>query len=144
MLFLPEKGQFADKKCSKKQKINYKLYSSNYLLNGLKLLRLNLSFLFLGTAEETAADPFDFVGYSQANAALTIYCNRLPPPTKFGHGNPFLMFLCLASLLQHRNYIMDNQLDYQASDSIYSWRGEPMGCLLCQSQSFYNTVFKFR
>jgi hypothetical protein len=64
-------------------------------------------------------DPFDFVGYSQANAALTIYCNRLPPPTKFGHGNPFLMFLCLASLLQHRNHIMDNQLDYQENRMIF-------------------------
>jgi hypothetical protein len=26
--------------------------------------------------------------------------SRLPPPTQFGHGNPFLMFLCLACLLQ--------------------------------------------
>ena len=66
---------------------------------------------------DEGVDPFDFVGYSQANAALTIYCNRLPPPTKFGHGNPFLMFLCLASLLQHRDHIMDNQLDYQERHS---------------------------
>ncbi len=26
--------------------------------------------------------------------------SRLPPPTQFGHGNPFLMFLCMACLLQ--------------------------------------------
>ena len=45
-------------------------------------------------------DPFDWVGYSQANSALTVYCNRLPPPPQFGHGNPFLMFLCLACLLE--------------------------------------------
>ena len=45
-------------------------------------------------------DPFDWVGYSQANSALTVYCSRLPPPPQFGHGNPFLMFLCLACLLQ--------------------------------------------
>jgi len=58
-------------------------------------------------------DPFDWVGYSQANAALTVYCNRLPPPTVFGHGNPFLMFLCLSCLLQHRDHIMARSLDYQ-------------------------------
>ena len=45
-------------------------------------------------------DPFDWVGYSQANSALTVYCSRLPPPPQFGHGNPFLMFLCLACLLE--------------------------------------------
>ena len=89
-------------------------------------------------------DPFDWVGYSQANSALTVYCrqdqqtlcwrfnsmfSRLPPPPQFGHGNPFLMFLCLACLLevfrsrkitkndknvvQHRDHIMRSQLDYQ-------------------------------
>lgn len=58
-------------------------------------------------------DPFDWVGYSQAGQDLTVYCNRLPPPPQFGHGNPFLMFLCLACLLEHREYIMRSQLDYQ-------------------------------
>jgi len=92
-----------------------------------------------GTAEETVADPFDFVGYSQANAALTIYCNRLPPPTKFGHGNPFLMFLCLASLLQHRNYIMDNQLDYQDIAMFFDKkvRGHNVDRVLRQARSMF-------
>lgn len=36
----------------------------------------------------------------------------LPPPTIFGGGNPFLMFLCLTVLLQHRDYIMRNHMDY--------------------------------
>eukprot|EP00092_Neocalanus_flemingeri_P026347 GFUD01028562.1.p1 GENE.GFUD01028562.1~~GFUD01028562.1.p1 ORF type:complete len:758 (+),score=208.87 GFUD01028562.1:1221-3494(+) len=58
-------------------------------------------------------DPFDWVGYSQAGTSLTVYCNRLPPPPQFGHGNPFLMFLCLACLLEHREHIMRSQLDYQ-------------------------------
>ena len=51
-------------------------------------------------------DPFDWVGYSQANSALTVYCSRLPPPPQFGHGNPFLMFLCLACLLEVSNHIL--------------------------------------
>ncbi|CAH0404935.1 unnamed protein product [Chilo suppressalis] len=38
--------------------------------------------------------------------------NNLPPPTLFGGGNPFLMFLCLTVLLQHRDYIMRNRMDY--------------------------------
>lgn len=37
---------------------------------------------------------------------------ELPPPSEFGNGNPFLMFLCLTLLLQHRDYIMRTGLDY--------------------------------
>lgn len=36
----------------------------------------------------------------------------LPPPNEFGGGNPFLMFLCLSLLLQHRNFVMKNNMDY--------------------------------
>lgn len=39
-------------------------------------------------------------------------CLELPIPSDFGNGNPFLMFLCLTILLQHRDYIMQNNLDY--------------------------------
>jgi len=56
-------------------------------------------------------DPFDSVGYSSIQ--LAVYCNRLPPPPQFGQGNPFLMFLCIACLLEHRDHIMRSQLDYQ-------------------------------
>lgn len=38
--------------------------------------------------------------------------NSLPPPNVFGGGNPFLMFLCLTVLLQHRDFIMRNHMDY--------------------------------
>lgn len=37
---------------------------------------------------------------------------ELPPPVEFGNGNPFLMFLCLTLLLQHRDYIMRTGMDY--------------------------------
>lgn len=37
---------------------------------------------------------------------------ELPPPKEFGNGNPFLMFLCLTILLQHRDYIMRSGMDY--------------------------------
>ncbi|XP_058452261.1 uncharacterized protein LOC131430959 [Malaya genurostris] len=36
----------------------------------------------------------------------------LPPPHEFGGGNPFLMFLCLTILLQHRDYVMKSGMDY--------------------------------
>ncbi|XP_020800345.1 uncharacterized protein LOC110177797 [Drosophila serrata] len=36
----------------------------------------------------------------------------LPPPSEFGGGNAFLMFLCLTLLLQHRNTIMKAGMDY--------------------------------
>ncbi|XP_069785217.1 TBC1 domain family member 25 isoform X2 [Narcine bancroftii] len=36
----------------------------------------------------------------------------LPPPQEFGMGNPFLLFLCLALLLEHRDHIMGGRLDH--------------------------------
>lgn len=36
----------------------------------------------------------------------------LPPPNEFGGGNPFLMFLCITVLLQHREQIMSKGMDY--------------------------------
>ncbi|XP_053601953.1 uncharacterized protein LOC128670366 [Plodia interpunctella] len=38
--------------------------------------------------------------------------SSLPAPKLFGGGNPFLMYLCLTVLLQHRDYIMRNRMDY--------------------------------
>ena len=76
-------------------------------------------------------DDEEIVGYSNFNSAskmkmngansnanshmtgITLVCQKLPEPTEFGDGNPFLIFLCIACLLQHRNYIMQQQLDYQ-------------------------------
>lgn len=36
----------------------------------------------------------------------------LPSSKEFGGGNPFLMFLCLSIILQHRDYVMKNGMDY--------------------------------
>ncbi|KAJ8259985.1 hypothetical protein GJAV_G00175750 [Gymnothorax javanicus] len=36
----------------------------------------------------------------------------LPPPQEFGKGNPFMLFLCLSILLEHRDHIVKNGLDY--------------------------------
>lgn len=36
----------------------------------------------------------------------------LPPPTEFGGGNPFLMFLCITLLMQHRDHIISKSMDY--------------------------------
>lgn len=36
----------------------------------------------------------------------------LPPPYELGGGNPFMLFLCLTLLLQHRDVIMKSRMDY--------------------------------
>ncbi|XP_017078619.1 uncharacterized protein LOC108112826 [Drosophila eugracilis] len=45
-------------------------------------------------------------------SALNATAAALPPPSEFGGGNAFLMFLCLTLLLQHRNTIMKAGMDY--------------------------------
>ncbi|XP_060595681.1 uncharacterized protein LOC132749798 [Ruditapes philippinarum] len=37
---------------------------------------------------------------------------QLPSPDEFGYGNPFLMFLCLTVLIQHRDVIMKSGMEY--------------------------------
>lgn len=44
---------------------------------------------------------------------------RLPPPQDFGAGNPFLMFLCLTILLQHRDMIMSKKLECEEIDMYF-------------------------
>ncbi|KAM4606916.1 TBC1 domain family member 25 isoform 1-T2 [Discoglossus pictus] len=36
----------------------------------------------------------------------------LPPPQEFGRGNPFMLFLCLSILLEHRELIMKQNMGY--------------------------------
>lgn len=38
--------------------------------------------------------------------------SSLPPPYELGGGNPFMLFLCLTLLLQHRDVIMKSRMDY--------------------------------
>lgn len=44
--------------------------------------------------------------------STTIKSCSLPPPQEFGKGNPFMLFLCLSILLEHRDHIIKNSLDY--------------------------------
>ncbi|KAL4226691.1 hypothetical protein ACF0H5_014671 [Mactra antiquata] len=37
---------------------------------------------------------------------------QLPAPDEFGYGNPFLMFLCLTVLVQHREVVMNSGMEY--------------------------------
>ncbi|UYV77395.1 TBC1D25 [Cordylochernes scorpioides] len=36
----------------------------------------------------------------------------IPPPEELGCGNPFLLFVCLVLLVQHRNYLLENTLEF--------------------------------
>lgn len=44
--------------------------------------------------------------------SISIKPYSLPPPQEFGKGNPFMLFLCLSILLEHRDHIIKNSLDY--------------------------------
>lgn len=50
-------------------------------------------------------------GSVRAKSAGVRPCS-LPPPQEFGKGNPFMLFLCLSILLEHRDHIIKNSLDY--------------------------------
>ncbi|KPI94721.1 TBC1 domain family member 25 [Papilio xuthus] len=54
--------------------------------------------------------PVVYSGSGDGSAKVSI--GNLPSPTVFGGGNPFLMYLCLTVLLQHRDYVMRNRMDY--------------------------------
>ena len=48
---------------------------------------------------------------SKSETLSTKPCS-LPPPQEFGKGNPFMLFLCLSILLEHRDHIIKNCFDY--------------------------------
>ena len=59
----------------------------------------------------------DCVELSDADSSMEVVKRNasevtLPAPEDFGAGNPFLMFLCLTLLLQHRDLILQNKLEY--------------------------------
>lgn len=63
-------------------------------------------------AEEEVTFSSKAAQYPSNSSNTSTSTPRLPPPSEFGGGNPFLMFLCLTLLLQHRNTIMKSNMDY--------------------------------
>ena len=57
---------------------------------------------------ESGSDGHPSIDFIKVNDNLP----PLPPPQEIGHDNPFLLFLCLTLLLQQRDHIVNNQLDY--------------------------------
>lgn len=49
---------------------------------------------------------------SEQTAASSPAPISLPPPQEFGRGNPFMLFLCLSILLEHREQIMKQNMGY--------------------------------
>lgn len=49
---------------------------------------------------------------SESSSTSSVKPCSLPPPQEFGKGNPFMLFLCLSILLEHRDHIIKNGLDY--------------------------------
>jgi len=58
------------------------------------------------TDPQNLADVAEFISVDRDPRVL------LPPPNEFGDGNPFMLFVCLTVLLQHRDHIMKNQMDF--------------------------------
>ena len=60
----------------------------------------------LNSCEEAVENPA--IDFARMPGALP----KLPSPSEFGYGNPFLLFLCLTLLIQQRDHIMRNRMDY--------------------------------
>ena len=87
----------------------------------------------LNSCEEATESPL--IDFSQAPLKLP----ALPPPHEFGLGNPFLLFLCLTLLLQQRDHIVRNRLDYNdlAMHFDHMVRRHDVGRVLNQAQALY-------
>ncbi|KAK7074526.1 hypothetical protein SK128_014999, partial [Halocaridina rubra] len=69
----------------------------------------------------------------------------LPPPDEFGGGNPFLMFLCITILLQHRQHIMQNNMDHNELAMHFDKmvRQHNVSKVLAQARRMFETYLKF-
>lgn len=59
------------------------------------------------TTENLLADVIEFANSAERDAKI-----NLPKPSEFGDGNPFMLFVCLTLLLQHRDNIMKKRMDF--------------------------------
>ncbi|KAK9510435.1 hypothetical protein O3M35_005224 [Rhynocoris fuscipes] len=68
----------------------------------------------------------------------------LPPPEEFGGGNPFLMFLCITVLTQHREPIMSQRMDYNEMAIHFDKmvRKHDVTKVLNQARSMYESYLK--
>lgn len=59
-------------------------------------------------------------------------------------GNPFMMFLCLTMLLQHRDHIMKNQMDYNETAMYFDKmvRKHNVVRVLAQARQMYSNYLK--
>ncbi|XP_050412642.1 TBC1 domain family member 25 isoform X2 [Patella vulgata] len=74
---------------------------------------LETSHSSLGSSKMSDSHISDCVEAMESPMSSSRASIKLPPPEDFGCGNPFLMFLCLGLMLQHRDYIMGNNMDYE-------------------------------
>lgn len=58
------------------------------------------------SADRKLQDVIEFVNVEKDPGVL------LPPPSELGDGNPFMMFICLTLLLEHRDHIIRREMDY--------------------------------
>lgn len=64
-----------------------------------------------GSLDNSLEDPEFHTGSNNPDPN-NIHSIKIPSPDEFAGGNPFLMFLCLTLLLQHRDHIIRNKMDY--------------------------------
>lgn len=69
---------------------------------------------------------------------------KMPSPETLGGGNPFLMFLCLTLLLQHRDHIMKNHMDYNETAMYFDKmiRKHNVGRVLAHARQMYSNYLK--
>lgn len=70
--------------------------------------------------------------------------SKVPSPDELGGGNPFLMFLCLTMLTQHRDHIIRNQMDYNETAMYFDkmTRKHNVNRVLCHARQLYSTYLK--
>jgi hypothetical protein len=69
---------------------------------------------------------------------------KMPSPELLGGGNPFLMFLCLTLLLQHRDHIIRNRMDYNETAMYFDKmiRKHNVGRVLAHARMLYSEYLK--
>jgi hypothetical protein len=98
---VPNKGSVSPQKCSSdpgqlRQRVN-------------REMSYTVPSAMTNSCEEVTEQPLRSSGTTRP---LQCSSGQLPPPSEFGGGNPFLMFLCLTVLQQHRDVVMNSGMDY--------------------------------
>ena len=95
-------------------------------------------------SDSTDVPELQFVLEASQTQPKPVILSPFPPPGEFGYGNPFLLCASLSMILQQRDYVMKNKLDFESIAMLFdrSVRKNDVGRILMETKMVYEDYIR--